>query len=737
MSIIEKMKKLKYNLLVISYIINYIINYINKKMNSCYGYIYVRNHQSYDIEEACKMGITFNIPERDTQYATGEIKRGYFEVVFQVPIGKMRIIERLLQNEFSKLNIKYDAGTEFYNKKIIPLIEPYLITLGIKYKKLSKQEINDLVRCNRVKKTINKINIKSLIQILKSKKTNKQYIWNEREYQTTILNFSKCEIVLNNKIYIELPTGGGKSYIVYNIFEFLKSDFIIIVSPRKIVNTQNISQKYLQILKENYITFNYSDNNNVDEYLKLLNKKIVICCTQSINKIHEKLLLNNITNITIWFDEAHWGIEEWIDNLNNDINTQFWLLNNTYIKYRIFTSASPNKPKVLQNENIFGKLYSPIKVKELIDLNWLSKIKPYMYSENIKNIDNIKYIISDFNEQNRKFGFSFHNKQKNAFNLFYKHYIKYKNNETHIKPFLLISDNFTIELEPKIQEIVLEYEYRNIKIFETSIYSIGYVVAKYSMGYDFNKLDFMCLSDPKLSIQDIKQCIGRGIRPDELGENGSNKEKILIVSLPVYIDENGDNKYEKIIKVLKYLLYDIEIPFEEIEFKNRYITNLKEREIKSNEYNGTNDVKSVLLNLLELENKRNTFDTTYEKARKIIADKNIKNKESYYELCKIDNRLSKDPEILFKGKFTNWIEYLSIERKYYDLETCKNKVNEYLLLYPEIKKHYLDLSVVHNELCKIDILFPPNGIWVEYYNINDLQNIINITNYKKQNIIIV
>lgn len=169
------------------------------------------------------------------------------------------------------------------------------------------------------------------------------------------------------------------------------------------------------------------------------------------------------------------------------------------------------------------------------------------------------------------------------------------------------------------------------------------------MGYDFNQLDFMCLSDPKLSIQDIKQCIGRGIRSDELGGNGSNKEKQLIVSLPVYIDENGDNKYEKIIEVLKYLLYDIEITFEEIEFKNRYTSNFKEAEYKSNDYDGINDVKSTLLNLLELENKRTLFATTYEKARKIITDKNIKSKEDYYELCERDNRLSKEPDIIFKG----------------------------------------------------------------------------------------
>jgi hypothetical protein len=174
-------------------------------MNKTNEYIYIRNHLSYDIDDACKMGKTNNIPERDTQYATGEIKRGYFEEVFEVPNAKH--IECLLQNEFRELNVKYDAGTDFYNKKIITLIEPYLITLGIKYRKLSKQEISDLVRCNRVRETIKKINIQSLIQILK---LNKQYIWNERDYQTKIINFSKNELLLQNKLYIELPTGGGR-----------------------------------------------------------------------------------------------------------------------------------------------------------------------------------------------------------------------------------------------------------------------------------------------------------------------------------------------------------------------------------------------------------------------------------------------------------------------------------------------------------------------------------------------
>ena len=90
------------------------------KMNSINGYIYIRNHPSYDVDDACKMGKANNIPERDTQYATGEIKRGYFETVFEVPIEKLGIIERLLQNEFRELNIMLELN--FTIKKLLLLL---------------------------------------------------------------------------------------------------------------------------------------------------------------------------------------------------------------------------------------------------------------------------------------------------------------------------------------------------------------------------------------------------------------------------------------------------------------------------------------------------------------------------------------------------------------------------------------------------------------------------------------
>jgi len=68
------------------------------------------------------------------------------------------------------------------------------------------------------------------------------------------------------------------------------------------------------------------------------------------------------------------------------------------------------------------------------------------------------------------------------------------------------------------------------------------------------------------------------------------------------------------------------------------------------------------------------------------------------------------------------------------LETCKSKVHEYLDLYPEIKTHYFknfDLETVCSELCAKDPLFPPYGLWVDYYNLKDLRELIEIK-YKKK-----
>ena len=212
--------------------------YMDKsKMNSIKGYLYIRFNEYFTMMyAACKMGITKSIPDRDSGYITGEVKPGHWEAVYEIPIKTMETIERLLQIEFQEFHIYFNGGgTEIYKKEIITLIEPYLITLGIKYKKLSKAEISDLVRCNRVRKTIKKINIQSLSHnILKSKRTNNQVVsYTPRTDQAIIIEKSVEHFQQHDKGLLALICGTGKTLISLWITQELNSNTILIGVPSR------------------------------------------------------------------------------------------------------------------------------------------------------------------------------------------------------------------------------------------------------------------------------------------------------------------------------------------------------------------------------------------------------------------------------------------------------------------------------------------------------------------------
>lgn len=289
--------------------------------------------------------------------------------------------------------------------------------------------------------------------------------------------------------------------------------------------------------------------------------------------------------------------------------------------------------------------------------------------------------------------------------------------------------NYHSEMKLIDQEKIIEkFEKTKLGLI-TCVYCLG-------EGWDFPLLDGVVFAENMTSNIRIVQSALRASRKNKKDTNKKTKIILPILDRDDWLENNENPDLKKVREVIYQMGLEDETITQKIKVFRIDIEKQKpkprekeEREIVD-EFGEYDDELTQKIRLKTI--KRTALATTYEKTKKIIADKNIKSKESYYELCERDNRLSKEPEIIFKGKFTNWIEYLSIERVYYDLETCKNKVGEYLLVYPEIKKHYLDLSIVSNQLCKIDALFPPNGLWVEYYNVKDLTNIITIINKKKK-----
>ena len=172
-----------------------------------FGYIYIRQHESYLPYNACKLGKTTNIPERDIQYATGEIKRGIFSDVWVVPKKHTNCIENLLHYQFNKYNIKFDAGIEYYDKIIITMIDSYLSSLSIDYKKLSTEQIKELVKPNR-----KKIILKQLKDELLRLATQRNK-YNKRDYQENIINNANQYFLEHNKGMLCLPCGVGKTLI--------------------------------------------------------------------------------------------------------------------------------------------------------------------------------------------------------------------------------------------------------------------------------------------------------------------------------------------------------------------------------------------------------------------------------------------------------------------------------------------------------------------------------------------
>jgi hypothetical protein len=378
------------------------------------GYVYALTTK--DFERSIKVGFTFSPLERFFAYVT------YFRYPVQllalwkitfVPTKYQHLTQHdkalfgeLILNPKSDLRHVYYGGCTELVEGNYNSIANVLIDLGFQ---LEPCDINSLQKAIKTREEELALVMRQVVEQAKIATQNHQETkWFERLYQTQAIA-QCCELLrTSRRVYLELATGGGKSFIVYNILVRLPVDLIVSFSPRKIVNLQNAHSKYTSILGAGCSVLNLSDasvnERAVRQFFAKSGPKVLLACTQSADKVWEILIQNNVSNVAVWFDEAHWGIEEG--------STQRHLLeDNTRIAYRVFTSASPNRELVLQNQASFGQLYKPISVSELIQDGWLCPIKAYVFSEPKVNADVSFFMLEHFDKHQRIKGFSFHHTQ--------------------------------------------------------------------------------------------------------------------------------------------------------------------------------------------------------------------------------------------------------------------------------------------------------------------------------------
>lgn len=203
--------------------------------------------------------------------------------------------------------------------------------------------------------------------------------------------------------------------------------------------------------------------------------------------------------------------------------------------------------------------------------------------------------------------------------------------------------------------------------------------------WDCPKLDGIIVAGNMSSDIRIYQSVLRPCRKNIFKPN-----KIAKIILPILVTNSNElnmkdwTEHNNNFKKVQEIIYQMGLEDETIIQKIR----VSKIEIKK-----CNNVKNIQnIDIIELGDydeeltqklrlniiKRTTIGISYEKAKSIIYNRHIKTKYEYYELCKLDNRLTEEPDIIYRTQFVGWIDYLSIDRIYYDLETCKTKVLELL-----------------------------------------------------------
>lgn len=277
-----------------------------------------------------------------------------------------------------------------------------------------------------------------------------------------------------------------------------------------------------------------------------------------------------------------------------------------------------------------------------------------------------------------------------------------------------------------------------IKKFRKKKYGIICCVFCLGEGWDFPLLDGVVISENMTANIRIVQSALRTSRKNKNEPDKKTKIILPILNRENWLDDSENNDYRKVREVIYQLGLEDETILTKVKVYKIKVKppnpkpkpNSKEdnNDNKFGEYN-EEITKQIKIRTIP----RYALDTTYEKAKKIISEKNIKirNKEDYNIACDKDIRLPKDPEERFKGKF-DWIDYLGISNKHYDFNVCVEMINKYIDKYSELKNYHFELSKICKKLCEIDENFPPFGLWVEYYKIKDLQEIIKIKNSKNK-----
>lgn len=708
------------------------------------GYLYIREHRSYSEYGCYKVGKTLSIPDRENNYVTGEIERGRFIKVFYIE-SKLGTIDRWLKNYFCHYNVRYNGGTEFFNKEILNEIGGFLDLTTVKYRILSEIELEKLTRVKRNVKP-NRF-IEAIKKVLKSLKKSSDVSeagssFSIRPYQEDIVGKTSEFLKEKKKGILVLPCGVGKTLISLWVALRMGCNRVLIGVP----NTLLLKQWYdkaSRVFNDRPVFMNEYKNNE---------RCVIISTYQSITKIGGQFDM-------IIQDEVHHLTS--IIKVNSDDKKSWTRVLNIPSRYRLSLTATlknieignmENEPyadsvKIISNDNveIFGDVIDKRSLPWAIEKGIVCDYSiQTIYAtrreleEKIKITGDEKDIDIDEKDLNYRLLLSAYTALKSIYEGDSHHILVYTNSQKNSDQVIDYIDNLISEkyfcfdsfFSSSYHSNMTPIKQKNIlDRFEKCASSVISCVYCLGEGWDLPLLDGVLFAENMTSNIRIVQSSLRASR-----KNKKEPMKHTKIILPImdknWLQDTKSGDYKKIREVIYQMGLEDSTILQKIRVYMLNINDNKNKE-KENKDNSVNEYDPVITrDLLLRTDARKSFGVSYNKAKKIISEHQIKNKEKYYELCEKDVRLQIEPDVFYRENFKGWIDYLSIPKVYYDLTSCKKKIKEYIRSNPDLKKYYHNTALICCNLCEIDSLFPPIDLWIDYYNLKQVSELIIISKPK-------
>jgi superfamily II DNA or RNA helicase len=659
-----------------------------------FGYVYVRETIYRKFCNVVKIGITENLANREATYITGEFIRGKYIIAYEVPLIELHTIDDALKEKlvaYHRID-ESEGGTEFYNESVLEIMD----TIMDSYRKLSEEELDNICRSEY-------------------KHTPKIDVIVPRDYQKEIISKSLEYFETNDKGLLVLMCGMGKTLISLWVSQAMNASKILIGVPNKLLLEQ--WEKEVHTIFPNFPILVIEGGINEAKIQKFHeeNENFIVITTY-----HSSYKLESFEYDIKILDEVHHLTSTNIDSAQE--HNSFVRILNVRSKKQIGLTATmkelENFEKSVSNNDklIFGEIIDEKNLLWAIERDIITdyQIQAIQVRDEFPSIKGNRLMVAAYCavESNSNHMLIYCNSTENAIKVI--EFVKQMNLE-------LFSSAYHSGMTQEVQAKILKNFSKSPKGIVSCVYCLG-------EGWDFPKLDAVLFAEKMTSNIRIVQSALRSCR-----KNRDNLQKIAKIILPVlykenWLDDNTNDDLKKVREVIYQMSMEDERIIQKIVFSEM-----------SSDYSGsgpsgtpkiiTNDEITSQLILKTIH--RNQLGITYEKSKQIIREEKkripIESQKDYLELCKFNTKLHQEPQNHFGDRFIDWCDYLSIDQKYYDLETAKAKIQEYLRKNYDSTFGYMSLAL---QICQSNKMFPPVDLWTSYYKISS----INALFVKKSNL---